>query len=73
MADARTTRQIEANMLDLDIFNLVRRIERFAEDNAFQMEKHCFLQVARELSSQRFHVQKYMHKADRQALKGGSE
>ena len=71
MNESRTARQIEANKLDLDIFNLVRRIERFAEDYALQMEKHCFLQVARDLSSQRFHVQKYMHKADRQALKGG--
>jgi hypothetical protein len=49
------------------MFNLVRRLEEFATV-AFPAEVQCFRAVARELNANRFHVQKYMHKQDLEAI-----
>jgi len=67
VADTRTTRQIVADKLDLEIFRLVRMVENFAEVHAIPKERACFYQAAREISAQRFHVRKYMHKSDQEA------
>jgi hypothetical protein len=49
------------------MFNLVRRLEEFATV-AFPAEVQCFRAVARELNANRFHVQKYKHKQDLEAI-----
>lgn len=68
MVDHRTKAQREANELDLHMFNLARRIEKFSAEIALPAEKRPFLGVARDISSHRFHVQKYMHPKDREKV-----
>ncbi|MDR6818458.1 hypothetical protein J2X76_003635 [Neorhizobium sp. 2083] len=68
MAEHRTRAQREANEIDLQMFNLARRIERFAQEIARAGEKRPFLGVARDLTANRFYVQSYMHPKDREKL-----
>ncbi|MDP9809398.1 hypothetical protein J2W42_002246 [Rhizobium tibeticum] len=63
----RSAREKKANELDLEMFNLVRRLEEFATA-ALPAEVQCFRAVARQLNANRFHVQKYMHKRDLEAI-----
>lgn len=53
MADHRTKAQREANELDLQMFNLARRIEKFSAEIARPGEKRPFLGVARDLQAHR--------------------
>lgn len=62
MAETRTKIQIEANKIDLDLYNLRDRLLAFGDDNNLA-EIRAF---AHELSARRYLVRKHMHKADRE-------
>ena len=64
--ETRTTVQIEANAIDLDMFRLSQRMEAFAtlvRNNDISLD-------AGHLSGARYAVREHMHKNDREATNG---
>lgn len=62
MMDHRTKKQIAADVLDLEIYNLCRELERFVmEHNAKGIAG-----MATSIDAMRYHVRLYMHPEDRE-------
>lgn len=63
----RTTVQAEADAIDMEIFRLIGRIERFAETTRFKDE---VLDSAGRLHSARYAIRSLMHPQDRERTNG---
>lgn len=65
-SETRTTVQIEANKLDMDMYSVAMRLERFAEEHrAPEVDA-----VALRILQSRHAVRSHMHKKDREATNG---
>ena len=65
MSEKRTKKQIDANKIDLEIFNLARMLERFARDyNETKIDG-----LALKVMGMRSGVRSHMHKNDREQTK----
>lgn len=64
--ETRTVTQIEANELDMEIFRVVAKIDRFAnsynDDNVRDIAAH--------LDASRHRIRRHMHPSDRDATNG---
>lgn len=63
----RTTMQTEADAIDLEIFRIIGRIERFAETTRFKDE---VMDSAGRLQSARYAIRTLMHPSDREQTNG---
>lgn len=66
MRDTRTTKQIEANKLDLEVFRVIGQIDRFANDYRDDAAR----QMAAILDGMRERVRRHMHPKDRAETNG---
>ncbi|MCW5720741.1 MAG: hypothetical protein KIS86_06325 [Devosia sp.] len=66
MPEYRTKAQIEADRLDLEIYRLAGKLERFAEDHRAPDVDAAAIQVLRSRQA----IRSYMHKNDREATNG---
>jgi hypothetical protein len=67
--DMRTAEQIEANRLDMEIFNLSNRMERFAAEWATGDDGFQIANDAETLRRSRTPVRRMMHRDDVEATK----
>lgn len=65
----RTDKQVEADKIDMEIFRLIGRIERFAETTAFKDE---VMDSAQRLQSARYAIRTLMHPKDREQTNGSA-
>ena len=63
----RTTKQTEADAIDLEIFRLIARIERFAVTTVYKDE---VMDSAQRLQSARYAIRSLMHPKDRERTNG---
>jgi hypothetical protein len=66
MTEKRTTKQIEADRLDLECFRLIDKIERFSKDHG---DKQLAAGVAH-LNGLRVNIRRHMHAKDREKTNG---
>jgi len=64
--ESRTQKQIVANQLDLEAFNLAEKVARYAETYNLPEWKEAALVIARQRSAFR----KHMHPGDRKGTEG---
>lgn len=63
MRRPRTTKQHEANEIDLDLFRVIRRIDTFANDHRDEGAR----QMAMIIDGLRNRIRKHMHPQDQEA------
>lgn len=64
--EVRTSKEVVANQLDLEIFNLAQKIERYA--TAYKWKEAA--KAARIIAGQRSVVRQHMHPEDRKGTEG---
>jgi uncharacterized glyoxalase superfamily metalloenzyme YdcJ len=63
MSEFRTTRQIAADQLDLEVFRVITALLRFDDDHKDKNVRA----MAADICGMRHHVRKHMHPKDREA------
>lgn len=62
----RTTKQIEANKIDLEVFNVINKIDRFAS----QQRDSSAHEMADIIDGLRWRIRKHMHDEDQKTTNG---
>jgi ATP-dependent helicase YprA (DUF1998 family) len=64
--ETRTTAQVEANRIDMEMFRVARMLEQFAEDHRSPEADAAALKILQS----RHAIRSHMHKNDREATNG---
>lgn len=71
--ETRTAVQIDANKLDLQMFNMADALLKFADGAWTKKEKEVLADLALSIRQHRYIVQRRMHPKDLAAIKASSE
>ena len=63
MRRPRTTKQHEADKIDLDLFRVIRRIDTFANDHREDDARD----MAARIDAMRYRIRRHMHRDDQEA------